>query len=81
MSSMRATTTAVIRDLPMRVVDVQIALAASLHSAGYLADPTDLAAVVDEAAELIDIAGAFDVGDVIERRLDVLRVRSSSSSR
>jgi hypothetical protein len=60
--------------------DVQTALAASLHAAGYLADPDDLAAVADEAGELIDIAGAFDVGDVIERRIDVVRVRSSTSS-
>jgi hypothetical protein len=81
MSSMRATTTAVIRDLPMEVLDVQIALAASLHAAGYLADPSDLAAVAPEAVELISIAREFDVGDVIERRLNVLRVRSSSPSR
>lgn len=75
MSSMRATTTALIRDLPMEVVDVQMALAASLHGAGYLADPSDLAAVADTAQELIEIAAAFEVGDVIERRLDLLRVR------
>src|SRR5579875_3807492 len=36
MSSKRATTTAVIRDLPMDRRDVQVALAASLHAAGYL---------------------------------------------
>lgn len=81
MSSMRATTTALVRDLPMERLDVQIALAASLHAAGYLANPNDLAAVADEAEELIGIAYAFDVGDVIERRLDLLRVRASSSSR
>lgn len=80
MSSMRATTTAVIRNLPIEPVDVQLALAASLHAAGYLADPDDVAAVADEAAELIHLAHAFDVGDVIERRLDLLRVRSSSPS-
>lgn len=81
MSSMRATTTAIIRDLAMERRDVQFALAASLHAAGYLANPNDLAAVADEAEELIHIAHAFEVGDVIERRLDLLRVRSSSSSR
>jgi hypothetical protein len=75
MSSMRATTTALIRDLPMEVRDVRIALAASLHAAGYLADPED---VEDEADELMQIAAAFEVGDVVERRLDVLRVRASN---
>jgi hypothetical protein len=65
----------------MERLEVQIALAASLHAAGYLANPNDLAAVADEAEELIGIAYAFDVGDVIERRLDLLRVRASSSSR
>lgn len=80
MSSMRATTTALVRDVPMERLDVQTALAASLHAAGYLPDPDDVDAVAEEAEELIEIAGAFDVGDVIERRLDLLRVRSSSSS-
>ena len=80
MSSRRATTTALIRDLPMERLDIQVALASSLHAAGYLADPNDVAAVAEDAEELIQIGAAFDVGDVIERRLDVLRVRSPSSS-
>ena len=80
MSSARATTTALVRDLPMARLDVQSALAASLHAAGYLPDPEDLDAVAEEAFDLVQIAATFDVGDVIERRLNVLRVRSSSSS-
>jgi hypothetical protein len=79
MSSMRATTTALVRDLPMDRLDVHIALAASLHAAGFLVDPDDLASVADAADELMAIADTFDVGDVIERRLDEIRVRSRSS--
>jgi hypothetical protein len=81
MSSERATTTALVRDLPISRDDVRIALTASLHAAGYLRDPDDPAAralIIDEVDELIAIADAFDVGDVIERRLDELRVRSRS---
>lgn len=80
MSSMRATTTAFVRDLAMDVREVQIALAASLHLAGYLTDPDEVDAVADEAYQLVEIAAAFEVGDVIERRIDLLRVRASSSS-
>ena len=76
MSSCRATTTALVRDLPIDRTDLQIALAASLHAAGYLDDASDLAAVADEADELIEIAATFEVGDIVERRLDHLRVRA-----
>lgn len=78
MTSRRGTTTAVVRDLPMNRRDLLVALAASLHAAGYLADPNDTAAVADEADELIQIGQAFKVGDVLERRVNLLRVRRRS---
>ena len=64
--------------LELDVRDVRVALAASLHAAGYLDDADDLDAVAAEIEELIEVAGWFDVGDVVERRLDELRVRSSA---
>jgi hypothetical protein len=79
MSSCRATTTCLVRNLPFSRRDVQVALAASLHAAGYLARANDLAAVADEADELIRIAARFRVGDIVERRLNVLRVRARAA--
>ena len=77
MSSMRATTTALVRDLPISKDDVAVALAASLYAAGYLSDPDDRSAFVTEQVDdLIDLAETFEVGDVIERRLDEIRVRA-----
>lgn len=78
MSSRRATTTALVRDLDLSVDDLRMALAASLHAAGYHDDPDGLADVADEADELIDLASSFEVGDVLERRLDEIRVRAST---
>jgi len=78
MSSRRATTTVLIRDLDLTECDVRLALAASLHAAGYHDDPDATADVADEARELIELARSFEVGDVLERRLDEIRVRSSA---
>ena len=78
MNSQRATTTALVRDLPLTERDVRLALAASLHAAGYHDDPDAIADLAAEARELIFLASSFEVGDVLERRLDEIRVRSSA---
>ena len=53
----------------------------SLVAAGYLSvgevhDPEVVAAVRLEVSELLDLAGAWPAGTIVERRLNTVRVRS-----
>ena len=73
MSSQRATTTALVRDVPLSHPDLCLALTASLAAAGYHLSPDEIAA---EADALIEAASTFPVGAVVERRLDILQVRA-----
>lgn len=71
MSSHRATTTAVVKDISgFNQSDLVAALRASLAEQGW---PTD--DVVERAASLANIAAAFPEGAVVERRLWELRTR------
>jgi hypothetical protein len=77
LSSHRATTTAQVRDLPFTRDDVLTALTGYLESAGYgTFEPSEL---VDEVDELLAIVSEWDVGTIIERRLDLLQPRRHSS--
>ncbi len=73
LNSHRATTTAQVRDLPLSQDEVIKALAAYLEAAGYGSVPASL--LTAEVTEMLDIAASWDVGMIIERRLDVLRPR------
>jgi hypothetical protein len=73
LSSQRAGTTALVRNLPLTRDDVVAALAGYLEAAGYgLYSPAELRPSVDE---LLDLADEWPVGTFVERRLDVVQPR------
>jgi hypothetical protein len=73
LSSHRATTTAEVRDLALSRDDVITALAGYYESAGYgTFSRYDVGVEVDE---LVEAVSDWDVGTVIERRLDILQPR------
>ncbi|TFV87997.1 hypothetical protein [Blastococcus sp. CT_GayMR16] len=83
MSSMRATTTAVVRDLDVSLDDVGLAVEGYYVSFGIGPDVIGGAAFADLVAEtvvhLADIAEPLPVGGVVGRRLDELIWRSEPS--
>jgi hypothetical protein len=73
LNSHRATTTAMVRDLSMSREDVLDALVGYLDSAGYgRFAPEELGGDVDE---MLSWTQQLSPGDIVERRLDELRVR------
>jgi hypothetical protein len=73
LSSHRATTTALVRDLPLSRDDVIAALRGYYESAGWgLFTPDE---VGDEVDGLIDVVAEWRTGTIIERRLDYLTPR------
>lgn len=75
MSSHRATTTALVRDLPLTREDVMLALSGYYESGGYgRLSRSELVAEVDD---LVELGALWPDGSVIERRLDVVRLRST----
>jgi hypothetical protein len=83
MSSMRATTTALVRDLDVSIDDVRLAVEGYFVSAGMGPDVIDGAEftgmVAETLIEMTEIADAVPVGAVLGRRLDHLVVRSQPS--
>jgi len=83
MSSMRATTTALVRDLDVSMDDVRLAVEGYYVSAGMGPDviggPEFADFVAETVDEMADIAQAVPVGAVLGRRLDHLVVRSEPS--
>jgi hypothetical protein len=83
MSSMRATTTALVRDLDVSIDDVKLAVEGYYVSTGL--GPSDIggAAFADLVAETLvsmeEAAEGFPVGSVVGRRLDYLTSRSEPS--
>jgi hypothetical protein len=73
LSSHAATTTALVRDLPMSRDDVVKALGGYYESAGY--GTFDLDELAKDVDALLAVVESWDVGTVVERRLDVLRAR------
>jgi hypothetical protein len=80
MSSMRATTTALVRDLDVPIDDVKLAVEGYYVSSGLGLDLIGGAEFADLAAETVvgmeEIAAALPVGAVVGRRLDQLTWRS-----
>jgi hypothetical protein len=73
LSSHRATTTAQVSDLDLTRGDVIAAYAGYLESAGYgVFAEADLA---DEVDEMLEAVAGWRTGEIIERRVDVLRPR------
>jgi len=73
LSSHRATTTARVLDLPLTREDVSKAIAGYYESAGYgVFEPSELD---DEIDEMLRVASAWDIGTIVERRLDRLQAR------
>jgi hypothetical protein len=86
MSSARATTTAVVVDLPMTRAEYARAYFDSLVAAGYLrsedhADPEVAELIHREVEVLLRAAAMCPVGTVVERRLDQLRSRPDRTER
>lgn len=72
-SSHRATTTAQVRDLPLSRADLAKAYGGYLDSAGYGRPPRSvLSEIVDE---MLDLVADWEVGAIVERRLDVIKLR------
>jgi hypothetical protein len=80
MSSMRATTTALVRDLHVSLDDVRLAVEGYYRSSGLGPDMIGGAAFADLVAETVvsmeDAAERLPVGAVVGRRLDYLTWRS-----
>jgi hypothetical protein len=83
MSSMRATTTALVRDLDVSFDDVKLAVEGYYVSSGFGPDVIGGAAFADLVAETVvymaDVAERLPVGAVVGRRLDELIWRSEPS--
>ena len=83
MSSMRATTTALVRDLDVSIDDVQLAVEGYHVSSGLGPDVIGGAQFADLVAETVvameEIAEALPIGAVVGRRLDHLTWRSEPS--
>lgn len=83
MSSMRATTTALVRDLDVSFDDARLAVEGYYGSAGMgpdvLGEAEFTAMVAETLIEMAEIAGSVPVGAVVGRRLDQLTWRSGSS--
>lgn len=75
MSSHRATTTVLVRDLPLTRADLTDALLGYYESAGYgTFAPAELA---EEVGNLLELAACWPAGTVLERRLDLIRARNA----
>jgi hypothetical protein len=84
MSSLRATTTALVRDLDLSIDDVRLAVEVYYLAAGMGPDvlgAEDFAGAVAEELDIMDrIAASVPVGAVVGRRLDNLIWRSEPAS-
>ena len=83
MSSMRATTTALVRDLDVSIDDVRLAVEGYYVSSGLGPDVIGGAQFADLVAETVvameEIAEALPIGAVVGRRLDHVTWRSEPS--
>lgn len=76
MNSHRATTTAIVKDLPLTRQDVRTAWRGYLISAGWgLPSEQDVA---DDVEELLSLAAGWPVGTVIEKRGERIQARTLS---
>lgn len=76
LASHRATTTAIVAELPLTSAEYEEALRSGLTAAGWEGDWA-----LDLAVEQQQLAEFWDVGSVIERDLDVLSLRRYADGR
>ena len=80
LNSLRATTTALVRDLELSYDDVRLALSAHLVAAGMGPDVlggTDFDDMLEEEVEqTIRYASVWDAGSIVGRRLDSVHLRT-----
>jgi hypothetical protein len=78
-NSLRATTTAMVRDLELSVADVRLAVEAHLVAAGTGPESLGADVFADHLEEcvhdVVHVAGGFTAGTVLERRLDSVQPR------
>ena len=74
-SSHRATTTAVVRDLPFTMADYTEAIRSGLEQGGWWPAYVDDDGVREMVAYLVEVAASHPVGAVLEKRLDVVARR------
>ena len=74
LNSQRATTTAEIRNVDISLDDLTIAVQSYLQQAGWsaLGADDDLQDFVDQ---MVELGEAFEVGTLLERRLEIVRTR------
>ncbi|MFJ5306124.1 hypothetical protein [Streptomyces sp. NPDC088350] len=74
LNSSKATTTALVKDIDFSREDAAEAIRSALEQSGWLSyfDQDDIDDVIEDA---LTLAAEFEVGDVIERRLDDFNVR------
>ncbi|MFF3912670.1 hypothetical protein ACFYZB_04165 [Streptomyces sp. NPDC001852] len=74
LNSSKATTTALVKEIDFSREDAAEAIRSALEQSGWLAyfDQDDIDDVIEDALAL---AAEFEVGDIIERRLDDFNVR------
>jgi len=75
LNSHRATTTAVVADLPLSLADYVEAVRSSLEAGGWWPGYVDDCDVQEMVVELLDIAEAHPVGVVLEKRLAAVASR------
>lgn len=78
LSSMQATTTAIIRDLPLTRDDLFSALHGALQAAGFVEEVLEVEDVLEIEEELdwlLQLAADAEVGTVFERDYDEVRIR------
>jgi hypothetical protein len=73
--SQRATTTAMVRDVPFTMAEYTEAIRSCLEQGGWWPEPVDDDNVRDLAACLSELAASCPVGAVLEKRLDVVTIR------
>ncbi len=74
-NSHRSTTTAVVRDLPLRVREYAEAIRSSLEYDEWWPDFVDNYGLVTMVSELLDTARSYPIGTVLERRLATVASR------
>lgn len=74
-STQRATTTAVVREVPFTMADYTEAVRSGLELGGWWPGYVDDNDVHEMVATLVDLAESYPVGAVLEKRLDVVARR------
>jgi hypothetical protein len=75
LNSGKATTTAVVSDLPLTPADAALAVRSALEQSNFI-DFMQPEKVDDVITDTLELADSFDVGTIVEQRLGDVRARS-----